>query len=222
VTATDAIAGIAARTNQAAARMTQDAGSVSSAVAAIAAVSQENSAAAEEVSATTQEMSAQVEEVVASAATLADMATRLDRLVARFTLAGHEGLAAQIEVFKKAHMRWVTRVHDLLEDRDHWSAAELPDHHGCSLGKWYYGVGQSRFGALPAFVSMENSHEQFHAAVRAVMDSHQRGDGQAARAAATECERLSEEIVGSLDTLASQAAEPAPIQFVRPKEARAA
>ncbi len=225
VGATDAIAAIATRTNEAASRMTQDAGSVASAVESIAAVSEENSAAAEEVSATTEEMSAQVEEVVASAATLSDMAARLDGLVARFTLAGHEGLAAQIEVFKKAHMRWVTRVHGLLEGLDRWSADELPDHHSCSLGKWYYGVGQIRFGALATFANLETSHERFHASVRSVMDSHARGDGQAARAAAAECERLSEEIVRSLDALAAQAAltaGPAQIGFIRPGQSRAA
>ncbi|MHB8960862.1 MAG: hypothetical protein ACYDAN_14720, partial [Candidatus Limnocylindrales bacterium] len=43
----------------------------------------------QEVSAATEEMSAQAEEVVASAATLADMASQLDALVARFKLEHH-------------------------------------------------------------------------------------------------------------------------------------
>ena len=86
VSATDAIALIAADTMKDAARMTANADSVASAVDSIAAVSEENSASAEEVSAATEELSAQVEQVVASAAVLAEMAGRLDALVARFTL----------------------------------------------------------------------------------------------------------------------------------------
>jgi methyl-accepting chemotaxis protein len=204
VGATDAIAAIAARTNEAASRMTENANSVSDAVESIAAVSEENSAAAEEVSATTEEMSAQVEEVVASAATLAEMAGQLDQLVGRFTLAGHEGLAAQVEVFKKAHLRWVDRVHGLLEGRDKWVAADVPDHHGCSLGKWYDAVGSARFGALAAFGAIEAPHESFHGAVRAVIEAHDRGDRNAAASAALDVERLSGDVVRHLGTLASQ------------------
>ena len=88
VSATDSIASIAAETIDGAARMTANADSVANSVDSIAAVSEENSASAEEVSAATEELSAQVEQVVASAAMLAQMAGRLDALVARFTLDG--------------------------------------------------------------------------------------------------------------------------------------
>jgi methyl-accepting chemotaxis protein len=96
VTATDAIALIAADTMRDAARMTANADSVASAVDSIAAVSEENSASAEEVSAATEELSAQVEQVVASAAALAQMAGRLDTLVAHFTLEGGAGSTAAL------------------------------------------------------------------------------------------------------------------------------
>ena len=86
VAAGDAISVIAAKTNEAAARMTAAAGVVAQSIDAIAAISEENSAAAEEVSAATEEMSAQAEEVVASASSLAAMASRLDELVSQFKL----------------------------------------------------------------------------------------------------------------------------------------
>ncbi len=214
VTATDRIAAIAARTNEAAVRMTEDAGLVAAAVESIAAVSQENSAASEEVSATTEEMSAQVEEVVASAATLADMASRLDGLVARFTLAGNEGVREQIEVFRKAHLRWVERIHDLLGGRDRWTAGEVPSHHNCSLGKWYEGVGRVRFGSVPEFAAIEAPHERFHATVRTVVEAYERGDPRTAQAAAAESERLSGEVVRSLDALEAQATSARPTERV--------
>jgi len=86
VSAMDSIGGLARTNDAAATTMSASSGDVSHAVESIAAVSEENSAAAEEVSAATEELSAQTEEVVASAAQLADMATTLDELVARFTL----------------------------------------------------------------------------------------------------------------------------------------
>jgi methyl-accepting chemotaxis protein len=185
--------------------MTSDAGSVSQAVSSIAAVSEENSAAAEEVSATTEEMSAQVEEVVASAATLSEMASQLDGLVGRFKLAGNEGLAAQVEVFKKAHLRWLQRVRGLLQGSDKWSAADVPNHHSCSLGKWYDGVGHARFGSHAAFRSIDGPHERFHAAVKSVIEAFDRGDRSAAQAASAELELISHEVVRLLDALAAQA-----------------
>ncbi len=94
VAATEAIATIAAQTNQSAARMSLNASSVASAADSIAAVSEENAAASEEVSAATEELSAQVQEVVAAAGSLAQMANGLDQLVARFTIdAGSAGQA---------------------------------------------------------------------------------------------------------------------------------
>jgi len=86
VTASDAIAAIAQETNAAAESMTGSAEQVAHAVESIAAISEENSASAEQVSAATEEMSAQAEEVVASASTLADMATQLEGLAARFRI----------------------------------------------------------------------------------------------------------------------------------------
>ena len=94
VAASDAIATIAAQTNEAAARMTMAASTVAGAVQSIAAISQENSASAEEVSAATEEMSAQAEEVVASAGSLSQMADELDDVVARFVLEGGSSKSA--------------------------------------------------------------------------------------------------------------------------------
>jgi methyl-accepting chemotaxis protein len=84
--ASDDIARVVAETANGASTMAAASDSVTRSIGSIAAVSEENSAAAEEVSAATEEMSAQAEEVVASAAVLADMASQLDALVARFVL----------------------------------------------------------------------------------------------------------------------------------------
>ncbi|MHB8959715.1 MAG: hypothetical protein ACYDAN_08820, partial [Candidatus Limnocylindrales bacterium] len=99
VGSSDDIARVVAATAAGAAEMAAASGSVTRSIGSIAAVSQENSAAAQEVSAATEEMSAQAEEVVASASTLADMAARLDALVAQFRL---EGQAAKAQAKGRA------------------------------------------------------------------------------------------------------------------------
>jgi methyl-accepting chemotaxis protein len=86
VRATDGIAEIAAETNESATHMAEVSGTVGQSVESMAAISEENSASAEEVSAATEEMSAQAEVVVGSAATLTEMASGLDELVARFRI----------------------------------------------------------------------------------------------------------------------------------------
>jgi methyl-accepting chemotaxis protein len=60
----------------------------------IASISQENNAAVEEVSASAIEMNAQVEEVTASAQSLAEMAEGLQAVVAQFSLAQGQLIAA--------------------------------------------------------------------------------------------------------------------------------
>jgi hypothetical protein len=59
-------------------------------------VSEENAASAEEVSASTEEMSAQVEEVTASALALAEMASELQEVVAKFKLSNEKQLAQSL------------------------------------------------------------------------------------------------------------------------------
>jgi methyl-accepting chemotaxis protein len=90
VTASDAIASIAAQTDKAASRMTSSASTVASSVESIAAVSEENSAASDEVSAATEKMSMQARTVSSIAEDLALRAASLDELVARFRTAGSE------------------------------------------------------------------------------------------------------------------------------------
>jgi methyl-accepting chemotaxis protein len=38
----------------------------------------------------------------------------------------------------------------------------FPDHHHCRMGKWYYGIGQERFGKTQAFKEMDKPHAIVH------------------------------------------------------------
>jgi methyl-accepting chemotaxis protein len=40
--------------------------------------------------------------------------------------------------------------------------SNFPDHHNCRMGKWYYGVGEERFGPTKAFKEMDRPHATVH------------------------------------------------------------
>jgi methyl-accepting chemotaxis protein len=90
--ATDAVSAVVEENTAATEEMAANSSEVTQAIENIASVSEENSASVEEVSASAEEMSAQVEEVTASAQSLAEMADRLQQIVARFKLSNeHSG-----------------------------------------------------------------------------------------------------------------------------------
>jgi methyl-accepting chemotaxis protein len=87
VNSIDSVSAVVEENTAATEQMTNSSSEVTQAVETIASVSEENSAAVEEVSASTEEMSAQVQEVTAAAQALSDMASEMQKLVSRFTLA---------------------------------------------------------------------------------------------------------------------------------------
>jgi methyl-accepting chemotaxis protein len=86
VTAVDSVSAVVEENTAATEEMAANSTEVTQAIESIASVSEENSAAIEQVSASTEEMTAQVEEGTASAASLAEMAQELMKVVNRFKL----------------------------------------------------------------------------------------------------------------------------------------
>ena len=220
VAASDAIATIAVQTNTAATSMTSAASTVAGAVQSIAAISEENSAAAEQVSAATEEMSAQAEEVVASTESLAGLAANLEALVARFKFGSGEGdLGVRFDAFRKAHLNWVGRLDRMMAGGETISPSEASSSHDCALGKWYYGVGQSTFGASNEFRSIEGPHSRFHEAVLTAVTANSRGDAASAARAVAEARRRSGEVVTAIDALESSQGGAAPRSVVQRQRA---
>jgi methyl-accepting chemotaxis protein len=86
VTAVDSVSAVVEENTAATEEMAANSTEVTQAIESIASVSEENSAAIEQVSASAEEMTAQVEEVTASAASLAEQAQELMKVVNRFKL----------------------------------------------------------------------------------------------------------------------------------------
>jgi methyl-accepting chemotaxis protein len=86
VEAVDSVSAVIEENTSATEEMAANSSELTQAIENIASVSEENSAAVEQVSASTEEVSAQVEEVSTSAASLMEMAQKLQQVVARFKL----------------------------------------------------------------------------------------------------------------------------------------
>jgi methyl-accepting chemotaxis protein len=181
--------------------MAASSGEVSVAIENIASISEENSAAAEEVSAATEEMNAQVEEVTASAQSLNAMAEQLSALIAQFKFSDNGSMANQIEAFKQCHVRWVDRLHDVVNGKLQMHQEDVDTHTECILGQWYTNRGRADYGHLPEFQAIERPHAQMHQKVIDVVAAHNRGDKQAAKAGVAEVDKLSQEVVAALNRL---------------------
>ncbi len=86
VEAVDSVSAVIEENTAATEEMAANSSELTQAIENIASVSEENSAAVEEVSASTKEVSAQVKEVSASAASLMEMAEKLQQVVSNFKL----------------------------------------------------------------------------------------------------------------------------------------
>jgi len=69
---------------------------------------------------------------------------------------------AVIELAKSDHMLWKKRLMDMILGRGTIQSDEVTDHHSCRLGKWYYNLGQSKYGQHSAFKQLEKPHEKVH------------------------------------------------------------
>jgi methyl-accepting chemotaxis protein len=174
---------------------------VSQAIENIVAVSEQNSAAVEEVSASAEEMSAQVEEVTASAETLAKMTADLRAQVIQFKLSDDEDLTETLEEFKRAHLRWVDQLKEMLAGKIKLSESQVSSHTKCLLGEWYSKRGQIDFGGQQEFIAIEAPHARLHQVVRAAVKAYNAGNREEAQKGLKETERLSKEIISILDRL---------------------
>jgi methyl-accepting chemotaxis protein len=87
-------------------------------------------------------------------------------------------ILAQKEV---EHLKWVSKVHALLNDNNVTSLNVQSDDHKCGFGKWLYGVGRTEAESLvpslaPLFDQIEKPHRSLHESTNAIRDVFQQAD----------------------------------------------
>ena len=110
-----------------------------------------------------------------------------------------------LEIVKADHLMWKARLADLIVNDNQMGDDEIKDHTQCRLGKWYYSLGSSRYGSLPAFREIEQPHQRVHAIGRQIVELVAAGHRDDALAALREMEQISEELIGLIDRLKQEA-----------------
>lgn len=60
------------------------------------------------------------------------------------------------------HQRWMRSLHDVLSGQDDALPLRQRSQRECGFGRWYYGPGQKRYGALTPFIELEACHRELH------------------------------------------------------------
>ena len=204
VSSNDAVSAVVEENTAATEEMSANSSEVTEAIETITSISEENSAAVEEVSASAEEMNAQVEEVTASSHDMAEMATDLTAAVSQFKLGSGQALISQIDLFKQAHLSWVSRLNDMLAGREHLTADQVGSHETCMLGKWYYDQGRD-FEGMREYEHLEDPHIRLHKQVSKIVSDFNQGNKTAASSGVKSVETLSHTIVDLLDELEHKA-----------------
>ena len=85
------------------------------------------------------------------------------------------------------------------------SASDIPDHHSCRFGKWYFGEGRQRCGMLESYLAIDGPHERIHALAKEAVDACAAGDRQRAGKAYGQMEEVSKEIARLLEEIKREA-----------------
>jgi methyl-accepting chemotaxis protein len=173
----------------------------------IAAIAQESSAAAEEMLASSTNAIESTRRVATDIAhEMQALIGRIDKLrfsMGRFILNADEArrIGDKVEIFKRAHLKWVERLENLIYRGVRIPREELVSHRNCALGQWYYSVGEKQFGNLPEFRAIEPPHEKLHQIARQIVDCIDRNDRAQAERLLEQVRGISKEIVAGLDRL---------------------
>jgi methyl-accepting chemotaxis protein len=188
-------------------RVQQNAQQMLSEIEHIAAVAQESSAAAEEMLASSTNAIESTRHIATEIAhemqALVGLIDKLRFSMGRFILDAEEArhIGDKVEIFKKAHLKWVERLENLIYRGVRIPREELVSHRNCALGQWYYTLGERLFGNLPEFRAIEPPHEKLHQTARQIVDCIDRNDRAQAERLLEQVRGISREIVAGLDRL---------------------
>lgn len=107
-----------------------------------------------------------------------------------------------VQMAKIDHVFFKKRIVDIVLGRTDCRSDELPDHHGCRLGKWYDTLDIVEVRDHPAFEKIEAPHAAFHETAIEILRARERGDMRSAFNMLETMEQLSKEVIGYLEELA--------------------
>ncbi|MDA8172941.1 MAG: methyl-accepting chemotaxis protein [Nitrospiraceae bacterium] len=174
------------------------------------------STAVEQQSATTADVSKNIEQTSTIAHEIEKLSGSVLEEVLRLTKIADElrgatsqvrtkgGAAIMIEIAKNDHRGFLQKIANCVSGEMEMNVSQLPDHHTCRFGKWYYKEGMDICGAMAAFKQMETPHELIHKLSKDVLAASGAGEKDKADRIFREMEGVSGQMLGLLDTLKSE------------------
>ena len=98
---------------------------------------------------------------------------RVKMLLARLFVMASEGKEAI-----DSHIKWKGRLQSYIkgDSKEHLKVDIVSRDDQCTLGHWLNGIGDERFGQIPAFSVVRSRHAQFHRCAGEVLSVAQQGD----------------------------------------------
>jgi hypothetical protein len=142
-------------------------------------------------------------EISASVTSLMEMAQSLQEICRQFRIqdTGKNDLLSEIETFKQAHLTWVKKAEEMQKGGSIINVKDIPAHTNCSLGRWYYGVGQGKFGQNQAFIAVEVPHKKFHELLKEYVLTSMSQGPEKAQTVLDQMKSTSVNIINQLDQL---------------------
>ncbi len=170
----------------------------------IATAVDEQSAASEEVarniektSAISKDMERMSDDVMHQVNALTKISEELRNSTAGLKTKGSELMI--LDVAKTDHRVFVGKIASCLKGDLTLDPSQLPDHHNCRFGKWYFGEGIQMCGNLSSFKAIDEPHAKIHALAKEAVSACNSGDKSKAERIYKEIEDLSDQIGSLLD-----------------------
>jgi chemotaxis protein histidine kinase CheA len=117
------------------------------------------------------------------------------------------GELMDFEAAREKHHQWLERLKELLAGKATMTVEQAGSPRDCALGKWLYGVGLKEYQAIPEIRILEQTHKNFHEAVREVVSATVNHHEAQASEAFAHVTQLSRKVVELLYAVEKQALE---------------
>lgn len=106
-----------------------------------------------------------------------------------------------LEMARIDHMLFKTRIVDTVTGHDAWPSSEMPDHHGCRLGRWYDAIKDERIRSHSAFKALDRPHRAVHDAGHRALSAAEQGQSTKAFEALVDLDKASRQVLQGLEEL---------------------
>jgi methyl-accepting chemotaxis protein len=178
----------------------------------IAAAVEEQSSASEEVAENverTSDIASEIErmswDVLNEVNDVGTVVEELRKAEMEFTI--ERGELILLDLARNDHKSWVRRVGAHLAGRTKLDPANISSHRDCRLGKWYYGEGAERYGALESFKLLEDPHRRLHGLGKDAVLAYDSGETEDSAKIFVKIEAVSQEILDLLDRVSEEVVE---------------